>query len=108
MAASRALYVEMAAMIDARRASYIGLVGHTTIRCMAHDMADIFAADNPRFDRVRFLRACGFVEPEPQPTHNFTPDPTAPREEVYRDAALIDRASSAPTVKPKPDRATGR
>lgn len=29
--------------------------------CMhvAHRMADHFAADNPRFDRARFLQACG-------------------------------------------------
>lgn len=27
----------------------------------AHGMADIFAADNPRFDRGRFLVACGLA-----------------------------------------------
>lgn len=26
---------------------------------MANRMADVFAADNPRFDRERFLKACG-------------------------------------------------
>lgn len=26
---------------------------------MAHNMADAFAEDNPRFDRNRFLKACG-------------------------------------------------
>lgn len=26
---------------------------------VAQDIADIFAADNPRFDRERFLQACG-------------------------------------------------
>lgn len=26
---------------------------------IAVDLCDIFAADNPRFDRERFLRACG-------------------------------------------------
>mgnify|MGYP001597957049 CR=1 FL=1 len=29
------------------------------VRCMARDMADTFAADNARFDRARFLKACG-------------------------------------------------
>jgi hypothetical protein len=30
-------------------------------------LADDFAADNPRFDRARFLRACGIeASPEPQ------------------------------------------
>ena len=26
---------------------------------IADDLADYFAADNPRFDRARFLKACG-------------------------------------------------
>jgi hypothetical protein len=29
---------------------------------IAHDMADIFAEDNPRFDRARFLEACGVTD----------------------------------------------
>lgn len=28
-------------------------------RAIALGMADVFAADNPRFDRERFLTACG-------------------------------------------------
>lgn len=27
---------------------------------LATDMADMFASDNPRFDRTRFMDACGF------------------------------------------------
>lgn len=27
---------------------------------IARDMADLFAEENPRFDRERFLTACGF------------------------------------------------
>lgn len=27
---------------------------------MALDMSDYFATDNPRFDRAKFLAACGF------------------------------------------------
>lgn len=29
------------------------------IATLADDMADMFAAENPRFDRERFLSACG-------------------------------------------------
>lgn len=28
-------------------------------KAIANDLADIFAADNPAFDRARFLAACG-------------------------------------------------
>ena len=31
----------------------------TAVECIAEDMADMLAADNLRFDRNRFLRACG-------------------------------------------------
>ena len=27
-----------------------------------NDMADLFAGDNPRFNRARFLKACGIQE----------------------------------------------
>jgi hypothetical protein len=30
------------------------------LRSMAQRVARVFEADNPRFDRGRFLRACGF------------------------------------------------
>ncbi len=30
------------------------------LRNLADDLADGFRAENPRFDRDRFLRACGF------------------------------------------------
>lgn len=29
------------------------------VRAVAYRMADMLAADNPRFDRARFLKACG-------------------------------------------------
>lgn len=35
---------------------------------VADDLADYFAGDNPRFDRERFLTACG-IGPEPEPEH---------------------------------------
>lgn len=32
-----------------------------TWQCIVESTADIFAEDNPRFDRERFLRACGLT-----------------------------------------------
>lgn len=31
-----------------------------TLRIAASQIADVFEADNPRFDRSKFLTACGF------------------------------------------------
>lgn len=31
------------------------------LRRMAENMADVFAADNAGFDRLRFFRACGLM-----------------------------------------------
>lgn len=33
--------------------------GVTTLRLLAKELADYFASDNPKFDRTRFLDACG-------------------------------------------------
>lgn len=33
------------------------------LECMANDFADLFANSNPRFDRARFMAACGFDAP---------------------------------------------
>ena len=30
-----------------------------TVRCIAIDLADDFQQDNPKFNRIRFLAACG-------------------------------------------------
>jgi hypothetical protein len=30
-----------------------------TLNAVANDLASMFKADNPRFDRARFLNACG-------------------------------------------------
>ena len=35
------------------------LVARATTRTMIVSLADVFAGDNDRFDRLRFLRACG-------------------------------------------------
>lgn len=34
-------------------------IGTDTVEGIAHRMADAFEDDNPRFDRARFLDACG-------------------------------------------------
>lgn len=57
---SRKHYQIVARRFALARAAYV-----TRDRCanaldlLALAMAEDFAADNPRFDRVRFLRACG-------------------------------------------------
>ena len=35
-----------------------------TAKGLASDLADVLKADNPRFDRARFLKACGIGEGE--------------------------------------------
>lgn len=55
-------YVAIAAAIHrtgmARRIGK-GLDGERTLQLVAIDIAATMAADNPRFDRARFLKACG-------------------------------------------------
>lgn len=41
--------------IDSMLAQY----GWACIACVAEELADYFEKDNPRFDRDRFLEACG-------------------------------------------------
>ena len=60
---SRKLYVAVAAlMLKNRKAAPVGTAGQTTVlaACMKieDDLADLFANDNPNFDRARFLAAC--------------------------------------------------
>ena len=56
-------YVAFAALI---KSHMTGDLEHETshqndmkVSGMARDMADLFSRDNPRFDRERFLKACG-------------------------------------------------
>lgn len=37
--------------------------GANIARPIAKDLADYFSTDNPRFDRTRFLQACGIEQP---------------------------------------------
>jgi hypothetical protein len=59
-------YVRFAAMlkqqrIDAMKPEYADQHSHYSSYCdgTARCTADVFAADNERFDRARFLKACG-------------------------------------------------
>ncbi len=49
--------------------NWVGHIAETetnaTVKRLAHRFADLFAADNPNFDRDRFLSACG-LESEPE------------------------------------------
>jgi hypothetical protein len=60
---SRKDYVAVAAVIASevlqlRRVGNLDAVD--TVYTMTKVMADVFGSDNPRFDRDRFLAACGF------------------------------------------------
>jgi hypothetical protein len=33
-----------------------------SLALVSHELADVLASDNPRFDRIRFLAACGVKE----------------------------------------------
>lgn len=58
MAASKRLYEAVAGeILD------MSIGGEPTRFEMADRLADCFAEDNPRFDRLRFLDACGFPSP---------------------------------------------
>ena len=45
------------------------------IRLAALDLSFVFAADNPRFDRARFLSAAGALSVPPAPAKRPTPVP---------------------------------
>lgn len=60
---SRKHYVA-AAQILARHTARVPWVSddqRSTAQAIAADLADMFAADNPRFDRARFFTAAGVV-----------------------------------------------
>ena len=52
---SRKDYIATAGILNARRTLHPGVA-----LLIARDLADMFSRDNPRFDRGRFLAACGF------------------------------------------------
>lgn len=60
---TRKTYVIIAEAIDAARIEAIDDPATRHIICrMACKIADKLALDNPRFDRSRFLKACGFEQ----------------------------------------------
>jgi hypothetical protein len=48
-------------LIAAAIAAQVPTVGHSAALQIAAALADDFAYENPRFDRQRFLRACGVL-----------------------------------------------
>ena len=42
--------------------SVLDVGARVATRTLTYRLCDVFAADNPRFDRARFLRACGIEE----------------------------------------------
>lgn len=62
MAMSRKHYREFARVINVNRevAEEIDVSPETLLVSVANGLASVFAVDNPAFDRVKFLEACGF------------------------------------------------
>lgn len=46
-------------VLIAQAVAEVGSRGYGDIGPVAHQIADALATDNPRFDRERFLKACG-------------------------------------------------
>lgn len=60
---SRKDYEAIAAAIKAEATEWGDLVTESdkqVLRAVAQRIARVFESDNPRFDRAKFLRACGF------------------------------------------------
>ena len=53
-------YVMLAEILKENRKDFIeGEDGFSLLNILAHQIANGLEADNPRFDRARFLTACG-------------------------------------------------
>lgn len=52
-------YIKVAAILKSRLQRTTDVMSSVVIRAIAADLADMFLADNDRFDRQRFLTACG-------------------------------------------------
>jgi len=54
-------YIKIAAVLKAESIRHgIALNKYSAVRDMAIEFCTMLAQDNPRFDRARFLSACGF------------------------------------------------
>lgn len=56
---SRKDYVAIAAAIKKFTDIYDDEVSKEVVTGVSHNIANVFSDDNPRFDRSRFLQACG-------------------------------------------------
>jgi hypothetical protein len=54
-------FQHIAAVIRGKRARVVGLASALTLVELSEEMADMLAETNPRFDRARFLVACGIA-----------------------------------------------
>jgi len=53
-------YIMIAEIIAFNQEQFVeGEDGHTLLKILANQFANELQADNPRFDRARFLAACG-------------------------------------------------
>lgn len=57
-------YTVIAEKIKAHKLKAKTIDGKLTTRLIAYDIADVLLADNPRFDRSKFLGACGHFDTE--------------------------------------------
>ena len=57
---TREHFEKIAASIKAEKECYTNTIIIGAMRRMAETLADTFRGVNPRFDRERFLTACGF------------------------------------------------
>jgi hypothetical protein len=61
MAMSKKDYVAIAAVFRGQVETKADPKRVQMIRILAHGIADVMARDNSRFDRARFLQACGVM-----------------------------------------------
>ena len=52
-------YIKFAAMFKGMRSDCASYLAEEMVNIACDQTANIFAADNPNFDRARFLKACG-------------------------------------------------
>jgi len=54
---TRTDYVELAAVLAWAHGTYESIIADAVVADITHGLAEVLAADNPRFDRARFLAA---------------------------------------------------
>lgn len=82
-------YVEIASVVRERVNDTVpGYEAFHALRALTDSMGDMLAADNPSFDRTRFVEACGLA-PRYQINRIFKDDAT-PAQVVERDVSLAE------------------